>query len=78
MDWVTITVFIALIAWVTVLGFIASRRRRGDLGLIDEWGAGRPTARHHYHLVPVGRGSLLPIRPVAVMTLSRQITRRQL
>ncbi len=42
MDWLAISVFIALFAVVTVLGFIASRWRRGDLDLIDEWGlAGR-------------------------------------
>jgi SSS family solute:Na+ symporter len=42
MDWVAITVFVALFALVTVLGFVASRWRRGDLDLIDEWGlAGR-------------------------------------
>lgn len=42
MDWVAIAVFVALFALVTVLGFVASRWRRGDLDLIDEWGlAGR-------------------------------------
>lgn len=42
MNWVAFSVFIALFALVTVLGFIASRWRRGDLDLIDEWGlAGR-------------------------------------
>ncbi len=42
MDWVAIVIFVALFALVTVLGFIASRWRRGDLDLIDEWGlAGR-------------------------------------
>lgn len=42
MDWVAITVFVTLFALVTVLGFVASRWRRGDLDLIDEWGlAGR-------------------------------------
>ena len=35
-------VFIILFALVTVLGFVAARWRRGDLGLLDEWGlAGR-------------------------------------
>lgn len=42
MNWVAFTVFIALFAFVTVLGFVASHWRRGDLDLIDEWGlAGR-------------------------------------
>lgn len=42
MNWIAFTVFIALFALVTVLGFIASHWRRGDLDLIDEWGlAGR-------------------------------------
>jgi SSS family solute:Na+ symporter len=42
MDWVAIAVFVVLFTLVTVLGFIASRWRRGDLDLIDEWGlAGR-------------------------------------
>jgi len=35
-------VFIVLFAFVTVLGFIAANWRRGDLGLLHEWGlAGR-------------------------------------
>lgn len=42
MDRVAIAVFVTLFVLVTVLGFIASRWRRGDLDLIDEWGlAGR-------------------------------------
>lgn len=42
MNWVAFTVFIALFAFVTVLGFVAGHWRRGDLDLIDEWGlAGR-------------------------------------
>ena len=42
MNWVAFTIFIALFAFVTVLGFVASHWRRGDLDLIDEWGlAGR-------------------------------------
>ncbi len=42
MNWIAFTVFIALFILVTVLGFIASHWRRGDLDLIDEWGlAGR-------------------------------------
>jgi SSS family solute:Na+ symporter len=38
MDWVALTVFIIFFAFVTVLGFAASRWRRGDLGLLHEWG----------------------------------------
>ncbi len=38
MDWVALTVFIIFFAIVTVLGFVASRWRRGDLGLLHEWG----------------------------------------
>lgn len=42
MDWVALSVFVFLFLVVTVLGFVASRWRRGDLNLIDEWGlAGR-------------------------------------
>ena len=41
-DWVALTVFIILFVLVTVLGFLAARWRRGDLGLLHEWGlAGR-------------------------------------
>ena len=41
-NWVALSVFIFFFALVTVLGFIASRWRRGDLALIHEWGlAGR-------------------------------------
>jgi solute:Na+ symporter, SSS family len=39
---VALTVFIILFAFVTVLGFLAARWRRGDLSLLNEWGlAGR-------------------------------------
>src|SRR5690348_12849187 len=42
MNWTAITVFVALFAFVTVLGFIAARWRAGDLNHINEWGlAGR-------------------------------------
>src|SRR5919198_6197706 len=37
---VTIIVFCALFLLVTVLGFVAARWKRGDLGLLDEWGLG--------------------------------------
>jgi SSS family solute:Na+ symporter len=41
-DGVAIAVFAFLFALVTVLGFVAARWRRGDLGLLNEWGlAGR-------------------------------------
>jgi solute:Na+ symporter, SSS family len=41
-NWVALTVFIFFFLLVTVLGFIASRWRRGDLDLLHEWGlAGR-------------------------------------
>src|SRR5256885_2783271 len=42
MDVVALSVFILLFVIVTVLGFVASRWRRGDLDLLHEWGlAGR-------------------------------------
>src|SRR5262250_3794408 len=41
-DWVALSVFIALFVLVTILGFLAARWRRGDLDLLHEWGlAGR-------------------------------------
>jgi solute:Na+ symporter, SSS family len=39
-DWTALTVFILLFVLVTILGFMAGRWRRGDLGLIHEWGLG--------------------------------------
>jgi solute:Na+ symporter, SSS family len=39
-DWVALSVFIVLFGFVTVLGFVAARWKRGDLDLIDEWGLG--------------------------------------
>src|SRR5437763_16177143 len=42
MDLVALSVFIVLFVFVTLLGFFASRWRRGDLDLLHEWGlAGR-------------------------------------
>ncbi len=42
MNWTALIVFILLFAFVTVLGFVAARWRRGDLDLLHEWGlAGR-------------------------------------
>jgi solute:Na+ symporter, SSS family len=35
-----LTVFVLLFALITVLGFVASRWRRGDLDLLHEWGLG--------------------------------------
>src|SRR6202140_4279640 len=41
-NWTALSVFLALFALVTVLGFFASRWRRGDLDQLHEWGlAGR-------------------------------------
>src|SRR6201984_3916560 len=41
-NWPAFTVFVALFALVTVLGFAAVHWRRGDLDLLHEWGlAGR-------------------------------------
>src|SRR5918992_6189098 len=39
-DGVAIAVFCALFLLVTVLGFVASRWRRGDLNILNEWGLG--------------------------------------
>jgi SSS family solute:Na+ symporter len=36
-DGVAIAFFCALFGLVTVLGFVAARWMRGDLGLLDEW-----------------------------------------
>ncbi len=40
LNWTALTVFIVLFALVTILGFIASRWRRGDLNQLHEWGLG--------------------------------------
>jgi SSS family solute:Na+ symporter len=37
-DWAALTVFVLLFALITVLGFVAVHWRRGDLGLLHEWG----------------------------------------
>jgi SSS family solute:Na+ symporter len=37
-NWTALTVFILLFAFITILGFVAARWRRGDLDLIEEWG----------------------------------------
>ena len=40
MNWTAVIVFVLLFAFVTVLGFVAGRWRRGDLTLLHEWGLG--------------------------------------
>jgi len=40
LDPVAVTIFIALFAFVTLLGFAAARWRRGDLSQLHEWGLG--------------------------------------
>jgi len=37
-DWVALSVFIGLFGFITILGFVAGRWRRGDLDLLHEWG----------------------------------------
>ena len=39
-NWTALAVFVLLFALVTVLGFVAARWRKGDLGLLNEWGLG--------------------------------------
>jgi SSS family solute:Na+ symporter len=39
-SWTALSVFIALLVFVTLLGFFASRWRRGDLTQLAEWGLG--------------------------------------
>ena len=39
-NWISLTVFLALFGSVTWLGFAAARWRRGDLDLLHEWGLG--------------------------------------
>ena len=39
-DWTATTVFIFFFLLVTVLGFVASRWKAGDLSLLHEWGLG--------------------------------------
>ena len=39
-NWVALTVFVLLFGFVTWLGFVAARWRRGDLDLLHEWGLG--------------------------------------
>ena len=39
-NWTALTIFVALFAFVTWLGFAAAHWRRGDLDLLHEWGLG--------------------------------------
>jgi SSS family solute:Na+ symporter len=39
-NWIALTVFVLLFAFITWLGFAAARWRRGDLDLLHEWGLG--------------------------------------
>ncbi len=39
-NWVALTIFVALFGVITWLGFAAARWRRGDLNLLHEWGLG--------------------------------------
>jgi SSS family solute:Na+ symporter len=40
LNWVALTVFVLLFAFITWLGFVSSRWRRGDLDQLHEWGLG--------------------------------------
>lgn len=40
MNWTALIVFILFFAFVTVLGFVAARWKRGDLNQLHEWGLG--------------------------------------
>jgi solute:Na+ symporter, SSS family len=39
-DAVALVVFCLLFGLVRIMGFVAARWRRGDLGKLDEWGLG--------------------------------------
>jgi solute:Na+ symporter, SSS family len=39
-NWVALTVFVALFGFITWLGFMAAHWRRGDLDVLHEWGLG--------------------------------------
>src|SRR6184192_643618 len=39
-NWVALTIFVLLFAFITWLGFAAGRWRKGDLDLLHEWGLG--------------------------------------
>ncbi|MDE2512568.1 MAG: sodium:solute symporter, partial [Alphaproteobacteria bacterium] len=40
MNWVALIVFVLLFGFITWLGFMAARWRKGDLDLLHEWGLG--------------------------------------
>src|SRR5579859_6189317 len=40
MNWIALSIFVALFALVTVLGFVAARWRAADLNHLNEWGLG--------------------------------------
>ena len=53
---VALAVLIALSLLVTVMGFMASRWRRGtSMESLDEWGLGGSQLKDLGHLVPAGR-----------------------
>src|SRR6202043_913758 len=37
-DWTALVIFVLLFVFITILGFVAVHWRRGDLGLLHEWG----------------------------------------
>src|SRR2546430_8609207 len=39
-NWVALAIFVLLFAFITWLGFVAARWRKGDLDLLHEWGLG--------------------------------------
>jgi len=39
-NWTSLTIFVLLFAFITWLGFVSARWRRGDLDLLNEWGLG--------------------------------------
>ena len=39
-NWTALTVFVLLFGFITWLGFMAARWKRGDLDLLHEWGLG--------------------------------------
>ena len=39
-NWIALTVFVVCFAGVTYLGFASANWRKGDLGLLHDWGLG--------------------------------------
>jgi solute:Na+ symporter, SSS family len=39
-NWTSLTIFVLLFAFITWLGFVSARWRRGDLDMLNEWGLG--------------------------------------